>query len=411
MKELYDLIVIGGGASGFFGALTCKQIAPHAKVAIIEMHSKFLSKVRISGGGRCNLTHHCYEPKQLIKNYPRGGKELLSVFERFQPLDTLKWFEERGVKTKVEVDGRIFPSSNTSQTIIDCLLDESQKLGVELLDSVKVESIEKEDQYILKTNRQTFKTNNILLACGGYTHAGGFKFLDSFALDIIQPVPSLFSFHIADKTLQQLSGISVSKATVKIAGKKPEYEGPLLITHQGMSGPAILKTSAFAARDLNEMNYQFNISVNWANETEQIIRATMETYKNENRNQKIGNAKLFLLPQRLWHYLIEKATIDNELKWVELPLKKLNKLVEVVFHDQYAVNGKSPNKEEFVTAGGINLKTVDFKTMQIKNHEGLYASGEIIDIDGITGGFNFQAAWSTGYIAGMAIGQKLTQEN
>ncbi|MBI3234296.1 MAG: NAD(P)/FAD-dependent oxidoreductase [Bacteroidetes bacterium] len=406
-KEIYDLIVIGGGASGFFGAIHAKLQSPNAKVGIIEMHSRFLSKVAVSGGGRCNLTHHCFEPNILVKNYPRGYKELLSVFNIFQPKDTIEWFEERGVKTKIEEDGRMFPISNSSASIIDCLMAETKRLDIKLFDSVKVVSLKRGDVFQIETNRQSFLAENILLACGGISNSQGLKFLETFNLEWVSPVPSLFSFHIKQEKLNALSGISLQKVAVKVQGSKNIYDGPLVITHQGLSGPAILKTSAYEALKLNEANYQFPISINWVALKEHIVREDILKYKAEHALQKVFNSKLFDLPQRLWIYMLEKANMNAEIIWAEQPSKNINKLIETLINDAYEVSGKSPNKEEFVTAGGIDLKSVDFKTMQIKNVPGLYASGEILNVDGITGGFNFQAAWSTGFVAGTAIGKKI----
>lgn len=360
------IVVVGGGAAGFFAAIAAKTAFPDASVTLHEKTNKVLSKVRISGGGRCNVTHACFDPKLLVKNYPRGSKELLGPFHRFQPADTVEWFSERGVELKTEADGRMFPTTNSSETIIDCLLNEAKRVGVE----IKLQS---------KLSLNELKADRLILATG--SAKGGYEIAKHFGHTIQSPVPSLFTFNIPDFPLESLSGISLENVCLKLEGTKLVQEGPLLITHWGFSGPAALKLSAFGARYLAEQNYEVQLCIDWLPQFSVDELMPLLTLK---------NLRSVPLPKRLWRLLCG--------------VQKLNprKLCEKLKADRYLVKGKTTNKEEFVTCGGVTLSEVNFKTMESKLHPGLYFCGEILDIDGITGGFNFQNAWTTGWIAGTA---------
>jgi predicted Rossmann fold flavoprotein len=405
MKE-FDLIVIGGGAAGFFSAVNVAAQNPAARIAIVDRASKFLSKVKISGGGRCNVTHHCFDVQELIKFYPRGSKQLQQAFNRFQPKDTVEWFNKHGVKLVTESDGRMFPSTNSSQTIVDCLMDEAEKYGVRLMPGCGIKTVTKEGtRFLLHTDKEeTLSSKNVLLACGGFPKKSQYDFIASLNIAIVDPVPSLFTFIVKDKSLTELAGIAVPKATVKQAGSKKIYEGPVLITHQGLSGPAILKTSAFAARELFERNYAFTLLVNWIpqNNQEQTLQE-LQQLKQQESKKIIPNARLFCLPERLWLYFIEKAGIAFDTRWADVSNKQLNQLTNLISAFEVQVTGKNTFKDEFVTAGGVDLNEVDFTSMQSKKVSGLYFAGEVLDIDGVTGGFNFQAAWTTGWIAAQHI--------
>lgn len=372
---------MGGGAAGFFAAITAKETYPHASVILHERSAKVLSKVRISGGGRCNVTHACFDPEQLIKNYPRGSKELLGPFHRFQPADTIQWFLDRGVELKTEEDGRIFPITNSSQTIIDCLLAEANRAGVE---------IRLRSQFDLSESGY----DRLILATGSAKE--GWEIAEKFGHTIQSPVPSLFTFNIADFLLEQLAGISLDCVRLNLEGTKLFQEGPMLITHWGFSGPAALKLSAFGARDLAEKNYEAGLLIDWLPKfsvDELISLLTLE-----NPTKRLGNIRSIPLPKRLWNFLCGD---ENQLL-SGMSKKSIRKLCEKLKSDRYQVKGKTTNKEEFVTCGGVTLSEVNFKTMESKLRSGLYFCGEILDIDGVTGGFNFQNAWTTGWIAGSA---------
>ncbi len=403
------IVVIGGGAAGFFGAITCAERNPDCEVILIEKSDKLLSKVKVSGGGRCNVTHFCFEPKILVQNYPRGNKVLQGPFSRFQAKDTVEWFESRGVELKTEEDGRIFPESNTSQTIVDCLLTTAGNAGVKIWTRTGVKNIRKKGgEFVLElSSGPDLHCDRILIATGGHPKAEGYQWLKDLGHSIELPVPSLFTFNINDKELQSLAGLSVEKAAVKIPGTKLEQEGPLLITHWGMSGPAVLKLSAWGARALSELNYDFTILVCWMPDYKEtdLLEKLLEIKTNESRKQ-ISTFSPFPLPLRLWKYIISKAGIGAELRWADLSKKNQNKLLEELLRSSFPVKGKSTFKEEFVTCGGISLKDVNFKTMESLKSGGVFFAGEILDIDGVTGGFNFQNAWTTGWIAGMAIANK-----
>ena len=400
------LIVIGGGAAGFFCAVNAARMNPGLQVIIVEKTSKLLSKVKVSGGGRCNVTHACYNIADMIKKYPRGGNFLKKAFHHFFTTDTISWFKERGVDLKAEPDGRMFPVSNTSQTIIDCLMIEVNNYGVEILMNKEVKEISKStDRWkILFANYATMEADFICIASGGYSKSSQFEWLKKLGHTIESPVPSLFTFNMPGNTIASLMGVTVENVAVKIAGTKLSETGPLLITHWGMSGPAILKLSAWGARQLVIDNYKFTAIVNWLPPyNEQSLKDKLQQVRFEIAAQKISNRNPFALPQRLWEYLLLQSGVNLDIRWADLPAKKQNKLIKNLCAQEFAVNGKTTFKEEFVTSGGINLEEVDHNTMQSKIAPNLYFAGEVLNIDGVTGGFNFQNAWTTGWIAARAI--------
>jgi hypothetical protein len=416
-----DIAVIGGGAAGFFGAVNCAAMYPQHRITIFEKGNKLLSKVRVSGGGRCNVTHACSDIHVLATNYPRGEKQLKSAFSRFMVADTVKWFESRGVKLKTEEDGRMFPVTNSSQTIIDCLMEEAERLHVRIEKNADILKIEKTgdgrpacpagrfDLSFRDNRKLTF--DNVLIATGGSPTNKGFEWINKTGISIISPVPSLFTFNLPagqagmpGNNITQLMGVA-TPARVKILKTHFEVEGPLLITHWGMSGPAVLKLSAVGARTLAEMNYQFNIQVSWLPQLkEDDLRKDINDFRKELSLKSVGVRNPFALPARLWEYLIAKAGIEEHRQWSQLTKEQLHKLVNVLLYDIYEVKGKTTFKEEFVTCGGVALNEIDFKTMESKKIKGLYFAGEVLDIDGVTGGFNFQSAWTTAYIAATAMG-------
>jgi predicted Rossmann fold flavoprotein len=400
------LVVIGGGAAGFFCAVNAAAMNPALEVLIIEKTSKLLSKVKVSGGGRCNVTHSCFSISEMIRKYPRGAGFLKKAFHHFFTTDTIKWFEERGVSLKTEPDGRIFPVSNSSQTIIDCLLHEIRKHAVEILMNREVKSLTKIDDgwSISFANHDEIFADFVCIASGGYPKPHQFEWLTALGHSVALPVPSLFTFNMPGNKITALMGVVAEQVSVKVIGTKLIETGPLLITHWGMSGPAILKLSAWGARELAACNWQFAIIINWLSAyNEQTLREKFQHIRFEIANQKIINRNPFSLPQRLWQYLLEESGIHQDLRWADLPAKEQNKLIKNICAQEFQVNGKTTFKEEFVTAGGINLDEVDHNTMQSKLHPGLYFAGEILNIDGVTGGFNFQNAWTTGWIAANAI--------
>lgn len=362
-----------------------------------------LSKVRISGGGRCNVTHHCFQPSTLSQNYPRGQKLLKQLFRAYGAEDTLQWFAARGVKIVAEPDGRMFPLSNSSQTIIDCFLREAQQLGVQIRTGAGVKALDclPNGQWRLVLEQQEIIADRVLIATGGAPKAEAYQWLEKLGHSIEKPVPSLFTFNIPDKILHQLAGISVPMAAVRIEGTKLQYEGPTLITHWGLSGPAVLKLSAFGARWIQEHHYRFAIQVRWIQEPqEESVRVQLQAYAQANPKQKVVKYPLYELPLRLWAYLCEKAGVEAEQRWLDMSKKTQNRLLEVLYRDRFEVAGKTTFKEEFVTCGGVALSEIDAATMESKHCPGLFFAGEVLDIDGITGGFNFQAAWTTAWIAG-----------
>tara|TARA_B000000475_G_scaffold260930_1_gene245117 strand:- start:50 stop:1258 length:1209 start_codon:yes stop_codon:yes gene_type:complete len=397
--------IVGGGAAGFFAAFSVKEHHPVSQVTIFEKSDKILSKVKISGGGRCNVTHACFQVSQLSKFYPRGTKQLKKAFSIFQPKDTVAWFAARGIDLKTESDGRMFPVTDDSQTIIDCFLHEAQIKKIQIVKQAKVNELHPEKSgFTLAFNESKKHFDKVIIASGGSPKSRGFEWLQNIGHSIISPIPSLFTFNMPEESVKELMGLVVENATARIQGTKLAYTGPVLITHWGMSGPAILKLSAWGARLLYDHNYKFNVQMNWLsvkgeNEVHDMINAEIDRI----RKKKIANANPFGLPNRIWLFLLEKVQINSDTPWMELSKKNRNKLVNVLLNDVYAVSGKTTFKEEFVTCGGICLSDVDMKSMQSRICRDLYFAGEVLDIDGITGGFNFQAAWTTGYIAGKLI--------
>ncbi len=399
---MYDCLIVGGGAAGFFTAINIVERNPKAKVAILERGAEVLGKVRISGGGRCNVTHACFEPNELVKFYPRGEKELRGPFHQFCSGDTIEWFERHGEALKIEDDGRMFPVSNSSQTIIDCFLKATQQLGIKVLTGQSVQSIFKKDNYWkIDTQNQNYQAEKLILATGSNPKI--WEMLQEFGHAIIPPVPSLFTFNSKDPRIKELPGVS-AKVTVRVKDTKLEATGPLLITHWGMSGPAILKLSAWGARILHDKNYQFTLLVNWLNtiDTEEAI-AQLKTLKQEQAKKTVAKKSPFELTNRLWESLVLAAGISTETKWADLSKTQLQHLTQQLTNGVFQINGKSTFKEEFVTAGGIDLKEINFKTMESKIHPNLYFAGEIVNIDAITGGFNFQNAWTSGFILANAL--------
>lgn len=403
-NEPLQVAVIGGGAAGFFAAISAKTHHPDAKVTIYEKSDKLLSKVRISGGGRCNVTHHCFDIRELVKNYPRGERPLKKAFGFFSPTDTIEWFKKRGVELKTESDGRMFPVTDDSSTIINCLMNETRKLGIAIKTKSNIKKLRKtEHGYELGFHRGgRVEADRVIVATGGSPRSSGFDWLRILDHDIEEPVPSLFTFNMPDEPIRELMGVVADPVSVKIMGSKLHSSGPLLITHWGMSGPAILKLSAFGARELSEKDYRFTVLVNWAGErTEQEVRGILKTVVEGNGMKKTTNVNPFQLPGRLWNFLIDKLEVGDDMIWQNMGKKNINRLVHLITNDEYQVQGKTTFKEEFVTCGGVSLHDVDMKTMQSRKSPNLYFAGEVLDIDGVTGGFNFQAAWTTGYIAGL----------
>jgi hypothetical protein len=403
------LIVIGGGAAGFFCAVNAARLNPALKVILLEKSAKLLSKVKVSGGGRCNTTHACFEIPLLVKKYPRGEQFLKKAFHLFDTNNTIEWFAERGVTLHTESDGRMFPITNNSQTIIDCLLKEANKYKVDILMQTEVKSIEfNNDQFALSiAGSKKLMADFVCIACGGYPKTDMFQWLTKTGHTINNPVPSLFTFNIPKHPITELMGLSVSNAKVKIAGTKLIEQGPLLITHWGLSGPVVLKLSAWGARQLAEMNYQFSILVNWLGTTNEAeLRQEWAGYRDQFSSNKIGNKHPFELPNRLWVFLLSFAGIDIDTRWGELKSAEQNKLIQLLTNHLFEVKGKTTFKEEFVTAGGIQLNEINAQTMESKLQSNLFFAGEIIDVDGITGGFNFQNAWTSGWIAANTIAQR-----
>jgi predicted Rossmann fold flavoprotein len=402
MNQNFDIIIVGGGAAGFFTAINIVEKNPKLKVAILERGAEVLQKVRISGGGRCNVTHACFEPNELVKFYPRGEKELRGPFHQFCSGDTIEWFEKHGVELKIEPDGRMFPVSNSSKTIIDCFLKATQKLGIAVLTGQSVQSIfKKENEWKIETQTENYLAEKLILATGSNPKV--WEMLQNFGHAVISPVPSLFTFNIKDSRIKELPGVA-AQVTVKVKDTKLTSTGPLLITHWGMSGPAILKLSAWGARILHDKNYQFTIFVNWLNDEDTAdVEKKLKELKQEHAKKSVSKKSPFELTNRLWESLVLASGIEVETKWADLSKTQLQNLANQLTNATFQVNGKSTFKEEFVTAGGIDLKEINFKTMESKLHENLYFAGEIVNIDAITGGFNFQNAWTSGFIVANAV--------
>lgn len=401
-------IVIGGGAAGFFGALACAAKAPHARVIIVEKTRQLLTKVRISGGGRCNVTHHCFDPSELVKNYPRGQRELRGPFARFQPTDTIAWFESRGVRLKTEEDGRMFPDTDQSETIIHCLLSEAKRLGVEIRTESNVKELRPLNGgfELLLANGEALNSNTVLLATGGTRH--GFDLAELLGHTIVPPVPSLFTFNVPDSLLHDLAGTCVDPAELTIQGTKLRQQGPLLLTHWGFSGPAVLKLSAWGARILHDMKYQATLAVRWlaGHSLDSIEAALREAKAGQGARTIHGHSPFEVIPRKLWQRLLTSVEIAPETRWAQLGKDALTALAAKLANDTYAIDGKTTYKQEFVTCGGVALEEVNFTTMESRRCPGLFFAGEVLNIDGVTGGFNFQAAWTTGWLSGEAMGSR-----
>ncbi len=400
---LFDLIVVGGGAAGFFGAITCAENSGKS-VLILEKTSQLLHKVKISGGGRCNVTHDCFDPRELSRHYPRGEKSLIGPFHRFNAADTVEWFTSRGVTLKTEADGRMFPVTDSSQTIIDALLGAADAAGVNVHTSEGVTSIVKrDDTFELVTDTgTTYTAANVLIATGGTRLAAGAKLAGSFGHELLAPTPSLFTFKIKDPRIEGLLGLSVSPAEVSILQSKLSSRGPVLITHWGMSGPGILKISAWGARELAERGYRFDIAVNWLPDDDPAA-VIAEKRRSEGKRQLSSRSPFPTIPKRLWLRLLAGAAVPDTTTWSQLGRAQAARLVGELTASTFAVRGKSTNKDEFVTCGGVAQNEINFKTMESKLVPGLYFAGEVMDVDGITGGFNFQNAWTSGFHAGSHI--------
>lgn len=402
----FDLIVIGGGAAGFFGAIIAAEKKKGLSILILEKTSKLLSKVKVSGGGRCNVTHNCFEPTQLSKHYPRGSKELKSLFRKFQTKDTVAWFESKNITLKTEADGRMFPVTDNSQTIIDCFLKEVERHQIKIKMNSEVTKITpfKNGYTILVGKDEQYSTPKILVAAGGYNNLHSYQWIAHTSHPIINPIPSLFTFNDSEKKFSDLMGIAVANAEVKIVGTKFLEQGPVLITHWGLSGPAVIKLSAWAADYLHQLHYEFTVLINWTgNTTEEALRQFFSDMKSKHGKQKVVTNPMFAIPQRLWQRLCEFAEIPETKIWAELPQKNMNKLMEALIRCPFQIKGKTTFKEEFVTCGGVDLKSIDLEAMESKTMKGLYFAGEVLNIDGETGGFNFQSAWTTAYVAASSI--------
>ncbi|MGD1953029.1 MAG: NAD(P)/FAD-dependent oxidoreductase [Leptolyngbyaceae cyanobacterium] len=405
MSDRKRIVVIGGGAAGFFGAIAAAT--PQTQVTLYEAGPDCLAKVRISGGGRCNVTHHCFDPAQLVQNYPRGGKALRGAFSRFQPQDTITWYQQRGVKLKTEADGRMFPTTDASATIVDCLMKTAIKAGVTIKTRSPVKQVTyKEPGFIVGRKEGDVQCDRILLATGSSPQ--GHRIAKHLGHTVEPPVPSLFTFTIKDAALRQRSGLSMNPVEVKLkllGEKKPLIQtGPLLVTLWGLSGPAILKLSAWGARGLHDQGYRGRLLINWLPQLSQDeVRALLQAAKGEGGKRAISNHNPTAAPKRLWAYFVQRAQIDPQIQWTTLSNKAINKLTQELCQGEYSVQGKGVFKDEFVTCGGIRLKEIDYKTMARRLCPGLFIAGEILDIDGITGGFNFQSAWTTGWLAGQAL--------
>lgn len=405
--------VLGGGAAGFFGAIACAEANPDIQVVLVEKTGKLLSKVRVSGGGRCNVTHACDSAAQLVAHYPRGSKQLKAAFQQFGVAETIAWFGQRGVPLKTEADGRMFPTTDSSETIARALEEAARQAGVRILLNTSADEIQAlpEGGFQLKLSGSgaaqhggTLRAHRLLVATGGNPKSINYDWLRALGHTITEPVPSLFTFNVPNSPLSELMGVSVPQARIVLAGEKLQYEGPLLVTHWGVSGPAVLKLSAWGARRLSELGYVGTALINWIPSfTEETLRPWLQQFRQEHGKKTVASNPQFGLPQRLWRNLTEQAGITADIRWSDLPAKAQNRLLELLLRTPLAVRGKTTYKEEFVTCGGISLDEIDLKTMQSRRVPGLHFAGEVLDIDGITGGFNFQAAWTTGFLAGQAM--------
>lgn len=401
------LAIIGGGAAGFFAGVNAARIHSNLDVTIFEKSREVMSKVRISGGGRCNVTHHCFDPEVLAKAYPRGTKELRWAFEQFQAEDTVAWFENRGIELKTESDGRMFPTTDNSATIINCLKQEARKHNVTVRNRTRVESITPlNDRYRLGIRSEEDQTfDSVVVATGGSNRRSTYDWLEKLGHSIVEPVPSLFTFNFKNQIFEDLSGISVEECSVVIEGTSFQHTGPILITHWGLSAPAVLKTSAWAARYLYDQDYQFTISVNWLYpRNAQDVRDGLKQLRQENARKTSAKQDRFPIPNRLWDRFLKLSEIASDTRWAELSNEQIHNLAQQLTNARYEIEGKTTYKEEFVTSGGIPLSEVNMGTMESKKCPNLYFAGEVLNIDGITGGYNFQSAWTTGWIAAQNIG-------
>ena len=412
------IVVIGGGAAGFFGAITAAETFPDATVTILEKSRNLLGKVRISGGGRCNVTHACFDNRQLVKHYPRGEKHLRTLLDDFDASATVRWFESRGIALKTEPDGRMFPTTNSSDTIVDCLLTTARRLGIQIRTSCGVTALTRNPsgQWLIQTlDGETINADRALVATGGYPQLPAYGWLPGQTEPLQSPVPSLFTFNVPDSPLLALAGVSVPDASVQVVGEsvpgksastpRQEQRGPLLVTHWGFSGPAVLRLSAWAARELADKQYQFTLRINWVPTlNESGVRNQFQEFRQQNGRKLVASQNSFGIPARLWQALVQEAGIPETQRWADLPGKPANQLMSSLTNSRFQVTGKSTFKDEFVTCGGIALNGLNPQTLESSAQPGLYFAGEVLDVDGITGGFNFQNAWTTGYVAGKHIG-------
>jgi len=394
---VYDYVIAGGGAAGFFSAINLLENNANLNVLIIEKSQKFLDKVRISGGGRCNVTHACWEPKELVKFYPRGAKELLGPFHRFMTGDMVAWLEEHGVETKIENDGRIFPASNKSQTIIDCFLGQAQKLGIDTRISTALKDFEyTANRFEIQTNsNQTILSKKLVITTGGTKSI--WDLLASKDIQITTPVPSLFTFKINDPLISDLPGLVAENARLKIQGFPMETIGPILVTHWGLSGPGVLKLSSWAARYLHGHDYKIEVMINWLDDSEENISEHIKLRKATHGSHKISHDNFLSIPKRLWKNICSNANV-SDINWGDLSKREMKKIISILHHTTFEIAGKTTNKDEFVTSGGVELTEINFKTMESKKIPNLFLAGEVLNIDALTGGFNFQAAWTEGWI-------------
>lgn len=402
---IYDIIVVGGGASGFFSAISIKERLPNVSILILEKTNKLLSKVKVSGGGRCNVTHYCLENHKLVTNYPRGNQELISIFEKFDVEDTIEWFKKREVLLKIEPDGRMFPSSNSSQTIIDCFLDECEKRQIDIKIGYNIASIFKKDSiFELRSKEEVFSSKSVIVATGGFPKIEGYDFLKCIDVQISPPIPSLFTFNDKNLFFKHLAGVSVKNAKVSIKGSDFSFTGPLLITHWGFSGPSVLKLSAFAAEFLHDKKYNFVTQISWNGLIDDhVYKAGIVSYREKNPKKNIYSNPLFDIPKRLWEALCQYSEIEPIRNWSEIGNKKLELLITNLTSCEFNIEGKTTFKDEFVTCGGVDFENIDIQKLEHKFIKGLFFCGEVLNMDGITGGYNFQAAWSSAWIVSQNI--------
>ena len=400
------IIIIGGGAAGFFTAINAKEMNPSLEITILEKGNEVLQKVKISGGGRCNVTHACFEPKELVKFYPRGEKELLGPFHQFMTGDTFEWFENNGIPLKIEKDNRVFPESNSSQTIVDCFLNKTKRLGISVLKNHGVTTIQKQDNsWLVITKEQQFVCDAVVMAAGSSKKV--WELSKALRHSIISPVPSLFTFNIKDNRIKDLLGISVPNATIQLEDTNLEASGPLLITHWGMSGPAILKLSAFGARVLAEKNYEYKVQVNWLSRpTHKIVNVLLNLKKKHSKKQVIVRSPFEEIPKRLWERFVMATTIKTTFNWADVSHDQIDALANQLTKSVFTAKGKSTFKEEFVTAGGVDLREINFKNFESKLQNNLFFVGEVLNIDAVTGGFNFQNAWTGGWLCAKALASR-----